>query len=236
MQYKNLEDGIIDRKIQEDEDNKAKAINGITSISEGEFIETAKKISDYKKKCGHFKKSERIYDTTHLPSVNEYLNVCGQVKLFINHMPQFMSLFDKKTSKLSPNYEYEKVSSCTNVGNLMMFIIVLEYYKKTGQPMPVSNKTAQDYFSRNMHLKDLALKCNLITDDRGLRLSMGLKYDPKDISFDSGISMWTASDPDISWGTIDWLYVSYNEEEAVEYFYPQLMVKDDHVEVNRLNN
>lgn len=142
-------------------------------------------------------------------------------------MPQFMKYFDVKY--FSNSDKYFAVFGRTSFGTLLLFDIVNDYYKKTGKPMSADRQNAQSFFRQNPHLKDVAEKCYLITsreDELRTARMLHVPFDPDSFSFQNLI--WAAlNGPGTEW--LDWLYTDFNNS-----FYPQLIVKDGHLQINKV--
>lgn len=177
--YKNLEDSVLDRKIKQDETKQRAAAEKISHISESEFFATAKDVVQFLKKIGWYSwynESDLVYDKKHLPSVEEYTYACTQIRKFIYHMPQFMSYISSPMSNAPANFseQYGDLFDSYSVQRLLIFVMALDYYESTGKAMDVGDwDIIKEYFGKNAHLKELALRGRIIRDGRMRDLETG---------------------------------------------------------------
>lgn len=166
--YKNLEDSVLDRKIKQDETKQRAAVEKISHISESEFLATAKDVIQFLKKIGWnlwYNESDLVYDKKHLPSVEEYTYACTQIRKFIYHIPQFMSYISYRD--LTSSSEWGALFGWIVIHKLLIFVMALDYYESTGKAIDVEDwDIIKKYFKENAHLKELALRCQVIKDGR----------------------------------------------------------------------
>ena len=249
-QYKNLEESVLGRAVRKDEESKKTAVNMLSHISETEFIALAKDVSAFLKKIGWFNWGEYVYDIKHLPPVDEYSRACDQIKKLISHVPQFMTYVDFSNSQSTETKEYEEyrwIFDYITLYSLIVFTMAQDYYKRTGQAMNLdNNEILRDYFTRNKHLKDLALRCGIIDDGRvmspvdrtpvttpdgGFLLLYGLKsYDPNKVFLNSSYSgvLEIRRDSELT-------LHGYNRKYGVGGWtcvFPQLVVEEGKLKIN----